>query len=157
MSRKPAAVVAGAADQQHDPSVPRITKKLPRESGFAKTAKERKLAGVYRVIHSNVVLPRPENEWKDEHGKRLPGESSLEVAQPGDEVYLGDEDALRLLADDIVEELDSKPSRVPRYDEQGNVVRGTGVFTPPKVSHNMNAGPNESPKYVQPTPHGSRI
>ena len=98
-SRKPASPVTEAAPESKGPSaIPRITKKLPRESDFERVAKDRNLAGVYRVITSNVMVPRPDGDWKDERGKARPGEPTLELAQPGDELYLGNEDALRLLS-----------------------------------------------------------
>jgi hypothetical protein len=146
MSRKLAAAPAEKTTQASPASnVPRITKKLPRETDFQRVAKESNLAGVYRIITSNVMVPRPESEWKDEDGKHRPGEPTLELAQPGDEVYLGNEDAMRLLAQDIVEEMNAYPSRVGK------------VFTPPKVAHNMNAAPGEKAPQYPPPAHGSVI
>lgn len=120
----------------------RLVKAVPRPDPMRKSAKELGLAGVYRVIHGSIEIVRPDEEWHYADGSVNYNEPStvrascvlkydkngkLESAA-GDEVWLNDEDAYRLLAMDhpddvppdwpearvnnaVVEALDAKPSR----------------------------------------------
>lgn len=123
--------------------VPRIVKRAPHPKvlrdyagNILPSAKERALAGVYRVIHGAIMLPRPDSEWKHPDGTRKEGEPTQEAALIGDEVYFGDEDAMRFLDADLIEPLDAKPSRCPKLNEKGEMVGG--VFKPPATIPNAN-------------------
>lgn len=84
------------------------------------------VAGIYRMIHGSIEIDLPRSEWtladgsvnpdapkkvraavhvikRDEHGEP--------TAWKGDEVFLSNADAERLIAADMVEPLDAKPSR----------------------------------------------
>jgi hypothetical protein len=75
-------------------------------------AKERALAGTYRVIHGRVEIPQDWADWHTPDGQEIPGQPKTITARMGDIVELGDEDAARMLDADVVERLDAKPSRV---------------------------------------------
>lgn len=120
----------------------RVVKAVSRPSSLQKSAKELALAGHYRVIHGSVEIVRPYEEWHNPDGSVNENEPKTARAScvitydaegkfksaAGDEVWLNDEDAYRLLAmsypndvssDDplhrdkhaVVETLDAKPSR----------------------------------------------
>jgi hypothetical protein len=141
MARKQSEPVEAPAAPSGD--VPRIVKRVPHpvvKRDFAgnviKDARDRHLAGVYRVIHGAIYLPRPVELWQNADGTRKPGQDPQEAALPGDEVYFGDEDAARFLDSNLIEELSANPSRVPRYNEKGEYV--SGVFKPPVIVPNVN-------------------
>lgn len=129
----------------HDARVSRITKAAPRLIDEISKSKKKGYAGTYRMIHGSVVLPRPWDEWHTASGKvRMGAPRTMtatiypsKIAQAddkeagikagdvveyiGDEVYLNDEDAWRLLGMEhpadkrehhaMVERLDAVPSR----------------------------------------------
>ena len=115
------------------PVLARILKKVPRDEGeFKRTAKERKLAGTYRVIHGSIEVPLPESEWKNPDGSVKEGEPRTEQAKMGDEVYFGDEDAMRILDADLIEPLDTKPSRVGKVHVKPKLVANMNAVTGPR-------------------------
>lgn len=101
-----------------------------------KTPKQRALAGHYRMIHGSILIPRPWSEWHNPDGSEIEGVSRTvragvhvtKVAQAddlrnnitagdpiewvGDEVWLDDEEAARLMDQGMIEPLDAKPSMV---------------------------------------------
>lgn len=104
---------------------PRIVKRAPRPTELEKLQKEGfriMPAGVYRVIHGSVVVPRPHDDWHTKSGKVRAGVPKTDLAGEGDEVFLSSEDATRLFRFDIIETLDTHPSRVGK------------VFDPPKAA-----------------------
>ena len=136
MARKPAAAEVSATNIPQG-SAPRIVKKVPRETDGELTAKQRKLGGVYRIIHGSMMVPLPEAEWKNPDGTVKKGAPTLEVAVIGDEIYLGDEDAMRAIAADLVEPLNALPSRLPKLDKATGELIG-GVFKRPITIPNSN-------------------
>lgn len=83
------------------------------------------VAGIYRVIHGSICLPRPIEEWRNADGSEKPGEAKQIVANMGDEVFLDAQDAYLMRKAGVVEDLDTKPSRVGK------------VFTPPETMPNQ--------------------
>lgn len=132
-TREPKAAKTPKAVQAQ--ALSRVVKTVPRPESLQKTAKELKLAGVYRVIHGAIEIVRPFDEWHHPDGTVIESEpktiraecvitcdkNGKFVSAQGDEVWLNDEDAYRLLAMDRppeereaharVEALDAKPSR----------------------------------------------
>jgi hypothetical protein len=123
---------AAAAPKPASPTVPRIVKRAPPrtpkpgEDPLPISAAERALAGVYRVIHGSIAIPVPLSERLKADGTEDGNKPTQELAHPGDEVYLGDQDAASMLDADIIEPLDAKPSRVGK------------VWEPPKPVRNKN-------------------
>lgn len=107
--------------------IARIAKQVPRHDPFKKSAKDRGLAGTYRVIHGSIAIPRPRSEWSLPDGSENPHEPKVIYAMMGDEIEIGDEDAARMIDADIIEPLDAKPSRVGK------------VWAPPTPMKNRNA------------------
>lgn len=129
----------------HDARVSRISKAAPRPIDDQRRAKKNGFAGTYRMIHGSVVIPAPWDEWHTASGKVRIGaprtvtatiypskiaqhddkDSGIKAGDVlvwvGDEVFLNDEDAWRLLGMDypadkrdrhaMVERLDASPSR----------------------------------------------
>ncbi len=143
-----AAAIKEAKPPKGIPAEPlsRVTKTVARPASFKKTAKELHLAGTYRVIHGSIEIVRPHEDWHhadgsvNEHEPKTVRASAVITydkdgkveSAHGDEVWLNDEDAARLLAMHIepekrhlhavVEPLDAKPSRVGK------------VWTPPAIT-----------------------
>lgn len=137
---------------------PRIVKRVPRPAKFIGPVIP---AGIYRVIHGVVTLPRPLSEWMrpdgteiphepkfieagvvfqyDAHGGLVVDEDGFAVGAQGDEIELGSDDATRLMAAGVIERLDASPSRVGR------------VFTA-----NMNHVTKPSPRMPVPTASSKR-
>lgn len=143
-----------ASLSSNDASVSRVTKLAPRVLEDNKKAKKKGYAGAYRMIHGSLVLPLPWADWHTASGKIRRGaprtvtatvhpskfaiaddeQEGIRKGDPiefvGDEVWLSDEDAWRLLGMDhpadkrhmhaMVEKLDSMPSRCGK------------VWSPPK-------------------------
>lgn len=103
----------------------RIVKRVQRATPEQASAKERALAGTYRVIHGSIVVPRQPKDRLLADGTINPHEPTVEYAMPGDEIQLGDEDAARMLDANIIEELNARPSRVGK------------VWQTPKVTNNV--------------------
>jgi hypothetical protein len=90
--------------------------------------------GDFRVIHGSVCVPKPRDEYINADGTLKPTVKPFTTAIPGDIVRLTPEDAFRLLEQDIVEELDAKPSRLG------------AVFAPPKIVRQFGGMPVEAAK-----------
>lgn len=136
MSKKSATATV-QSDPTPTPAAPaaqplaRIVKLGARPKTAKPTPAERKLAGTYRVIHSNVLIPRPWDEWHAADGSEKPHEPKTITAQPGDEVALGDVDAANMLDAGVIERLDASPSRVNKVWQPPRPMRGadTSKFT----------------------------
>ena len=89
--------------------------------------------GDFRVIHSNMHVPLPREQWQNVDGSRKEGVPTFVTAKPGDIVRLTVDDAFRALEQNLVEELDAKPSRVGK------------VFSPPKVLQQFGGLPLQPP------------
>lgn len=68
--------------------------------------------GKYRVIHGRIWLPRPLEERLLPDGSEDPHVPKQIFAAMGDIVQLTSEDATRMMADGVIEELDANPSKV---------------------------------------------
>lgn len=86
---------------------------LPPPDPTALTPEERKLAGVYRVIHGRICID--------------PTTHPQLFAEVGDEIRLGDVDAANMIDAGVIEPLDTKPSRAGK------------VWVSPPIVRNLNA------------------
>lgn len=127
-----------AVDVHTAPST--ITKRVPREHAEPNpraagllSPQERKLGGVYRLIHGTLVVPLPPASYTLPSGEVDPRKPTYEVAHPGDEVQLNDVDAAHCLDAGVVEPLDTKPSRLGK------------VWQPPKVIQQFSGMPTQVP------------
>lgn len=131
-----------------------ITKRIPNPAEEARKAKTKGHAGVYRVIHGNITVVRPWEEWHGKSGKPIKGASRTITARcvptkfamvddkhegirkgdpiewKGDEIWLNDEDAYRLLALDYPAAERLKHARVEKLTD--NPSRCGTVWQPPK-------------------------
>jgi hypothetical protein len=115
-------------------TIARLVERAKPDELDANSAAALKLAGVYRVIHGTLEIPRPIAERLNPDGTDNPFVPKTITVRMGDEVALGDEDAWRMLAYDkdpaerhkfaVVEPLDTRPSRVGK------------VWEPPKPTSN---------------------
>lgn len=135
---QPEPVSAPTADVHTAPSA--ITKRVPREHAEPNprapgllSPQERKLAGVYRVVHGTLCVPLPEASYLLPSGEIDPRKPTYEVAHPGDEVQLNDVDAAHCLDAGVVEPLDTKPSKLGK------------VWQPPKVVQQFSGMPRAIP------------
>jgi len=114
-------VKTGAAQASAAPAstISRIVKRVDH-SDPEKDKLPRHPAGVYRVIHGTIFFPLDPSAYMKADGTRDYDKPSQEKALPGDEVNLTEDDATRMVNNDVVEPLDAKPSRVGK------------VWTPPK-------------------------
>jgi hypothetical protein len=103
----------------------RIVRRVPRPDPLAGV--ERQAAGMYRVIHGSIVVPYDPATFTRADGTIDDYKPKFERAIMGDEVYLGADDATRMLAASLVEPIDAKPSRVGK------------VWSPPKATRNLAA------------------
>lgn len=89
--------------------------------------------GQYRVIHGTLAVPLFADPVQARNAREN-GQPTQDTAKPGDIVFLNEDDATRLLADNIVETLDAKPSRVGKVWEPPKPVRNKNLGTAP-ASH----------------------
>lgn len=123
-----------------DAGVSRLTKRAPRVTEENAKEKRKGLAGTYRVIHGQLVVPAPWDTWHGTSGKVRRGApktitatihpSKFAIADDlqkgifkgdpiefvGDEVWLSDEDAWTLLAMDKPEDVRHLHALVERLD-----------------------------------------
>jgi hypothetical protein len=97
--------------------IAQIVKAQPHDP-FELRAKERALAGTYRVIHGTIEIPRPDRLNEDGSEKTPKSISAI----MGDHIELGDDDAARMIDAGVVERLDAKPSRVGKVWEPPPVI-----------------------------------
>jgi len=93
-------------------SFSRIVDRVPRATPAQASAKERHLAGRYRIIHGSIVVVRDPKIWHDSEGNVRPDVPRTELALMGDVCWFNDIDAASLLDHDIIEPVDTKPSRL---------------------------------------------
>jgi len=99
------------------PTPARVVRVIKRETEDQKKARLAAKEGEYRVIHGSVMIPIPlENRLLPDNTEN-PYLPRQQPAQAGDIVWLNDADALFMLEHDIVEALDSRPSRVGKVCE----------------------------------------
>lgn len=110
-----------------------ILKKVPRPTPQQIDAKKRALAGIYRVIHGRVIIPRPVETFTRADGSEIPHAPKFDEAEEGDEIKVGDEDAARLMDAGVIEKLDARPSRV------GKVFDPEEPHMTPRVKINANS------------------
>jgi hypothetical protein len=111
-----------AAQRALDPNPPevedpelsfsRIVDRVPRATPAQASAKERHLAGRYRIIHGTIVVVRDPKLWHDSEGNVRADVPKTEHALQGDVCWFNDIDAANLLDRDIIEPVDAKPSRL---------------------------------------------
>jgi hypothetical protein len=109
-----------------------IVKRIPRPAKDIGPVQD---AGVYRVIHGTICIARPKSEYTNPDGTENPfepkwveagivqltperldpnGKVVAKATYAGDEIWLDSENATRLMELDLIEKLDTKPSRVGR-------------------------------------------
>lgn len=77
-----------------------------RKARLAKpTAKERALAGKYRLIHGRIAMPKPESERLLADGSANPNVDPIMYIEAGAELDLDDETAARLEDQGLIEPL----------------------------------------------------
>lgn len=98
--------------EQYRPQPARVVKLVLKDNPGERLAKEAHKAGVYRVIHGCFAIAIPLEQRLLPNGHENPYLPKQLYAQPGSEIWLNDRDALHALQNDLVEPLDTKPSRV---------------------------------------------
>lgn len=98
--------------EESAPVFSKILSAVPRPNPARESAKDRHLAGNYRVIHGNVIVVRDPALWHDKDGNVKPEEPRTRMAIMGDICWFNDLDAASMLDNDIIEPVDTKPSRM---------------------------------------------